>query len=79
MNMYNKVYLRIKGSLINLNKISNNDTYFELLENIIKEPAAIATWVDLFPFLDKIQWENIFLNMNYMIKETYLQTFQYKI
>ena len=79
MNMYNKVYLRIKGPLINLSKISNIDTYFELLENIIKEPTAIAIWVDLFSFLDKIQWENIFLNVNHMIKETYIQTFQYKI
>ena len=79
MNMYNKVYLRIKGSLIDLNKISNKDTYYKLLENIIEEPTSIATWVDLFPFLDNIQWENIFLNVHHMIAETYLQTFQYKI
>ena len=78
-NVHSEFYLRIKGSLTNLNSISNKDLYSEILTYKIKEPTAISTWLDIFPFLEVVSWKNIFKNTHQVAPDTYLQTFQFKI
>ena len=78
-NVHSKLYLRIKGSLIDLNHVSNQDLYSEILTHKIKEPTAITTWLDIFPFLGKVSWKNIFRNTHQIAPDTYFQSFQFKI
>ena len=62
-----------------MRNVTNKELYFELLKPQIKQPTAIETWVDLFPFLEHVSWRNIFKNTHQIVPDTYLQTFQCKI
>ena len=59
--------------------IQSKMVYWELMTEKIKPPTAIVTWLDLFPFLEKLDWKGIFVLPFQLTKEPYLQTFQYKI
>ena len=78
-NVHCKFDLSIKGSLINLNNITNKDLYTEILTYKIKAPTTISTWIDIFPFLEGVSWKNIFMNTHQIVPDTYVQSFQHKI
>ena len=44
-----------------------------------KPPTAVSKWIDLFPFLEKLDWKPIFTMVYKITREPYLQSFQYKI
>ena len=62
-----------------ISKLKSLEIYWELLRNVIQLPTAIGTWVDLFPFLEGINWTPVFTGTNKVTSEPYLQSFQYKI
>ena len=43
-----------------------------------KAPTAIDKWVDLFPFMENLEWDKIFQLPYRITTETYIQSFQYK-
>ena len=58
------------------------DYYWNLLSANTKEPACKKSWAKLFPLLtslDKHQWGNIFKIPFETTRETYIQSFQYKL
>ena len=41
-------------------KLKSSEIYWELVNNKVKAPTALHTWIDLFPFLEKLDWSKIF-------------------
>ena len=60
-------------------KVYNKEVYWEIVSANVKEPTSINNWVDLFPFLESIDWKSVFTLAYKICKEPYLQTFQYKV
>ena len=75
----NEPYIKVGIDLKPLKKISNKQIVNKLLKNIIKTPTSIETWINMFPFLEIEDWNQIFSRTFQITKETYLQSFQYKI
>ena len=42
-------------------------------------PTSIKTWVDTYPFLEKIDWKKILELLYKITTEPYLQIYQYQI
>ena len=72
-------YLTVNKVLKPLQKLTSQHIYWELINPKSKPPSSLDIWVDLFRFLDKLDWSNIFTLVNRVTCETYLQTFQYKV
>ena len=53
--------------------------YQNLISIKVKEPTAIEKWINSYPFLEKQDWNDIYKIAFNIIKEPYLQSFQYKI
>jgi hypothetical protein len=62
-----------------MSTLCNQTIYWHLLENITKQPTAIDNWISEFPFLNDKDFENFFQLPHAIVKDTKLQTFQYKI
>ena len=57
-----------------ISTLNSRDIYWEQLKKTIKPPTAIRTWVDLFPFLEKVDWINLVRLVTRFAAEPYLQT-----
>ena len=57
----------------------NRDIYKHLLAPKYKEPTAISAWIEIFPFMNDADWQKIFILPYTLVKEPYLQSFQFKI
>ena len=62
-----------------IENLTSKDIYIALIRKKIKPPTAIETWINIYPFLEDIDWEKIFQIPYYCSIEPYLQSFQYKI
>ena len=62
-----------------LSKLTRQHIYWELVAIKSKSLISLDTWIDLFPFLENIDWRNFFVLPNRVKSEPYLQTFRYKI
>ena len=60
-------------------KVESKSIYLEMSNLTTKPPTAISKWIDLFPFLEKLDWKPIFTLVFTITREPYLQSFQYKI
>ena len=64
---------------VSVNKITSKKVYWEIVNCKITPASSMHVWLDLFPFLNDIDWKKVY-NLVYTVsKEPYLQTFQYKI
>jgi hypothetical protein len=62
--------------------LSTKVIYNTLIKNKVKEPACIAKWTGIYPNFHTASadlWPNIFKIPFYITRETWLQTFQYKL
>ena len=59
-------------------KLKSSEINWELVNNKVKAPTALYTWIDLFPFLEKLDWSKIFSLAHEISKEPYLQSFHSK-
>ena len=72
-------HIKIKNKFKILEKVTSKEIYMSLIKKITALPTSINTWVDTYPFLEKIDWKEIF-ELPYKIStEPYLQSYQYKI
>ena len=60
-------------------KITSKKVYSELIRQVVKASTEIETWLNLFPFLEQIEWKSVFTLVYKVTKEPYLQSFQYKV
>ena len=71
--------LVINKSIIPISKVTSRKVYWDTVKSKVKKPTSLEVWLDLFPFLESVNWSSIY-NLVYKIsKEPYLQSFQYKI
>lgn len=73
----NLIYIADKQ--YNMHTLTNKTIYWHLLNRFTKQPTAIDKWISEFPFLNDKDFEYFFLSPHFTIKETKLQSFQYKI
>ena len=71
--------IQINKKTKELFKLKSSEIYWELVNKKVKAPTALYTWIDLFPFLEKLEWSEIFRLAHEISKEPYLQSFQFKI
>ena len=74
-----KFSLILNNRVTEITRITSRKVYSELIRDMVKEPTAIETWLDLFPFLEHIEWKSVFILIYKITKEPYLQSFQYKV
>ena len=77
--IYEDVTVRARGALKQLSKINNKSMYWIAVDRIIKEPTAVETWINEFPFLVNAPWHKIFAIPHKISPEPYVHSFQYKI
>ena len=73
------IKLKCNDVFISLDKITSKKMYNELIQRLVVPPIAIENWIDIYPFLEKHDWKYTFTLPSVVAKETYLQSFQYKI
>ena len=73
------VALYIDKKLLPIQKVNNNLVYNYLIRAKTKQPTSLNTWVELYPFLEKFNWRDVFTLPYKTTKESYIQSFQCKI
>ena len=51
-----KFSISLNHRITEIRKITSKKAYLELIRHVVKAPTAIETWMNLFPFLEKIEW-----------------------
>ena len=72
-------HIRIGLKFIPIQKIKNKQIVNKLLSSLTKPPTSVETWINIYPFLEKEDWKQIYHRTFKITRETYLQSFQYKI
>ena len=72
-------HMYIKSKQKNILELESKDINNELIARKIKPLTVIDTWLDIYPFLNDIDWSLVFKLPYKTVKEPYLQTFQYKV
>ena len=71
--------LYINNKLIPIEKISSKLVYTHLIKESTKPPTSLNAWIELYPFLENFNWSPVFRLPYKIMKETYIQSFQYKV
>jgi len=58
---------------------NTKEIYLEFLRPYTSPPTCINTWIECYPFLETLDWRSIYKLPYLIVREPYLQTFQYKI
>ena len=53
--------------------------YTHLIKQKTKPPTSLNVWIDLYPFLEILNWGDIFQLPYKITKEAYIHSFQYKV
>ena len=72
------ISLSIEKVLKPINMLDNNNIYWEIIHSKSEPPTSLETWINLYPFLETVDWKPIFTLVYNVTVETYLQTFQFK-
>ena len=73
------VEIKVNNRVTNLEKVTSKQIYSTLMQDKFEPPTSINTWLDRFPFLENIDWKDIFELPYKIVSEPYLQSYQYKI
>ena len=82
LNYNNNFYLpnlKIKDTLRDINSLKTKEITQEIINRIKKPLTVLDTWIEIYPFLETLEWAQIFKLPYKIVMEPYLQTFQYKI
>ena len=71
--------IALENNIHKIESLTNDTVYWHMLSKIIKQPTAIDRWISQFPFLHDTDFELFFLLPCIVLRDTRLQTFQYKI
>ena len=72
-------HINQNNQLIPLIKLKNRQIYNKLITKKSNPPTSINTWINLFPFLESLEWKTIYISNHKITDEPYLQSFNYKI
>ena len=74
------IQIKVNNRVVNLDKVTSKQIYSTLImQNKFETPTSINTWLDRFPFLENINWRDIYELPYKTVAEPYLQSYQYKI
>ena len=73
----NAPYVKFFNKLKPITMVSSKDIYKELIIKKVQPPTAINKWIETYPFLETINWRDIFTTPFKVVTEPYLQSFQY--
>ena len=73
------VVFHVNDRPIPVQKVTSKFVYAHLIKQKTKPPTSLNVWIDLYPFLEKINWSDIFQLPYKITKEAYIHGFQYKI
>ena len=73
------IELTQKSEPIEIKKLTNKLIYLSLIKNKTSLPTAIEHWINIFPFLETHNWSQTYKLTSTFTKESYLQSFQYKV
>ena len=65
--------------MLTIEQLNSNALYWHILEAQIKPPTAISKWISEFPFLHDNDFRNFYILPFKVLRDTKLQTFQYKL
>ena len=74
-----EINITINNTTKNFKSVSTKQIYQQLLLKRISPATSIEKWIEIFPFMEGIEWNKIFQLPYTITKETYLHSFQYKI
>ena len=74
----NNIYIIIKDNYKLINLTTTKEIYQKLIKSKTQEPTAIKTWLNIFPFMETVDWSKIYI-LTLIIREPYFHSFQYKI
>ena len=75
----NHITLTVNKRMKPLSLIQSREIYWELMSRKVEQPSSLHVWLDLFPFLESSNWDEIFERNFLITKEPALQSFQYKV
>ena len=67
-----------KECIANFSKISSAQVYKYYINSIFKVPVSQNKWVEFYPFLECVDWRNIYLLPSKTVIDIYLITLQFK-
>ena len=73
------LYIKINKMFKSMLNIQSKSVYWKLMNEMTSPPTEISTWIDLYPFMEKIDWKCVFSLVYKLTREPHLQTVQYKI
>ena len=66
------VIFYITKKLIPIEKVSSKLVYTHLIKENTKPPTSLNVWVELYPFLENLNWSHVFRLPYKIIKESYI-------
>jgi hypothetical protein len=79
--IYDECFLNINNTIVPISKWSTKMIYWKFISNRRKTPTGCRRWAEIYTGLSDNEdlWKNIFFLPFETVRETQLQTFQYKI
>ena len=75
----NDTYIIINNTAKKMNLTNSKELYKKIIITKISPPSSINKWAEIYPFMEGYDWNRIFLLPYKIIKEPFLQGFQYKV
>ena len=59
--------------------VTSKEIYQKLIMENIEPPTSKEKWINIFPFMENIDWSKIFSLSFRTVREPYFHSFQYKV
>ena len=71
--------IRISNIWKTIESVTSKNIYIKTILGNIQPPTVVDTWINIYPFLEVVEWPNIFTLASKITGEPYLQSLQYKV
>ena len=75
----NDTYIIINNRYKLAKLVTSKEIYQKLIVEKIEPPTSIEKWINIFPFMENIDWSKIFSLSFRTIREPHFHSFQYKV
>ena len=70
--------IKINNIWKQIETVTSRNIYIKTILENIQPPTVIDTWINIYPFLELVEWKNIFTLASKITSEPYLQSLQYQ-
>ena len=78
-DILNEPFVIVENKMFPITKCSTNTIYWNFVSKKARVPAGEKKWNEVYPMIDRDLWTKIYTHPYKFIKETKLQSFQYRI